>query len=107
MSLENFKNAVEIFVLPRLQLISASADGTRCGSGAKKPDFVMRLSRQINQLFLEDALDAVVAGVNGADFIELTSRFDDSTDGIVDDGRWAARLCDDQVFGHGDRDVNE
>src|SRR5581483_3819451 len=54
-------------------------------------------------LFLEDPLDTVPAGVDGADAVEVPGGVDQPAQAVVDDGRRPAGLRHDEVSrpGHG------
>jgi len=101
--LENLDHAVEVFVLPRLEFVAAGADGAGGRRRAEQADLLGRLVRQVEQFLLEDALDAMPAGVHRADFLHLPGGLDDAAERVVDHRRRAAGLGDNHVTGHGSK----
>ena len=62
--LEDVDDALEVLVLPFLELVAAGADAAGRGRGAQQRDLFFRRRRQVDQLFLENALDAEMPRVD-------------------------------------------
>ena len=67
MSLKNLNNALEIFLLVRLELIAARSDrpGDRCI--AQQGNLFFRLCRKVEKLLFQDPFDPMAGAVNFAD----------------------------------------
>ena len=62
-------------------------------------NLLLRLGRQVEQLFLQHPLDAVIAGVDRAEDAGIgAAAIHDAAQRGVDDRRWAAALGDDDVL---------
>ncbi len=100
MGLQHRDDALEVLVLAGLELVAAGADGAGGGGGAEQGDLVVGGGGEVDQLLLEHALDAEIAGVEGAEGGRVAAAaVDDSAQGVVDDAGGSARLGDDDVAG--------
>ena len=64
---EDVDDALEVLVLAFLELVPAGADAAGRRRGAQEGDLLLGCRREVEQFFLEDALDAEVSGVDGAE----------------------------------------
>ena len=65
---------VEVFRLLGLELVAAGADAAGGRGDAQQRDLLRRLRREVEQLFLQHALDAVPAGVDRAEDVPAGPR---------------------------------
>ena len=98
MSTEHLDDPLEVLLLVFLQLVPAGADRAGRGRGPQQSDFLRILFGQVQQLFLQHALDAVPAGVDRADVVEFPRRLDQTAEAVVDHRRWAAGLGHNQIL---------
>ena len=106
MSPEHFDDPLEVEFLALLELVPAGADPTGCRRGPQESDLLLGCGREVEQFFLENALDAEVSGVNGAKGPGMPpAGLDDPAERVVDDAGRPSRLGDDDVAsGHGSID---
>ena len=102
--LEDLDHAVEVFAVGLLQLVSAGANRAGRRRGAQERQLAFRLRAHVQELFLKDPLDAVVAGVDRAELIGIrTAGLYNGAKAVVDDGCGATGLRDDDISDRGHR----
>ena len=81
------------------ELVAAGADRAGRRGEPQQGDLLGRLGRQVEQLLLQHAFDAVPGPVDRADGVKLPGGLDDPPQTVIDHRRWPAALRDDQVLG--------
>jgi hypothetical protein len=96
-------DALEVLVLPWLELVAAGADRAGGRRGAQEGDLLVGRGRQVDQVLLQHPLDPEPAGVDGAERLGPgAAAVDDPAQGVVDHTGGTARLGDDDIpGGHG------
>ena len=94
---QHVDHALEILVLPLLQLVAACADGTGGRREPQQGHLFGRLGREIEQLLLEHALDTVPGAVDRPDGPKAACSLDDPLQTAVDDRGRPATLGDHQI----------
>jgi len=84
--LEDFHDAVEVFGLMILELVTTGADRTGGGGRPQEGDLQRVLIAEVDQFLFEHPFDAVPASVDRADLRQIAGRFDQPAEAVIDDG---------------------
>jgi hypothetical protein len=95
---KHLDDPLEIFDLVGLELVATSANRSGRRGHSQQGDLFGRLSRQIQQLLLENTFNSMPRRIHGSNARLIAGRFRDATQGAVDHTTGTTRLSDHQIF---------